>query len=52
MIVEAGGTIVAQDEATSVVWGMPGAIAQAGLCTAVLPIGEIGPYISKIANKR
>ncbi|MQX37454.1 protein-glutamate methylesterase/protein-glutamine glutaminase [Roseospira navarrensis] len=52
MIVEAGGTIVAQDEATSVVWGMPGAIAQAGLCTAVLPVGEIGPYISKIASKR
>ncbi|KAA5607158.1 chemotaxis response regulator protein-glutamate methylesterase [Roseospira marina] len=52
MIVEAGGTIVAQDEASSVVWGMPGAIAQAGLCTAVLPVTEIGPYISKIASKR
>jgi len=52
MIVEAGGTIVAQDEATSVVWGMPGSIAQAGLCTAVLPVGDIGPYISKIASKR
>jgi two-component system chemotaxis response regulator CheB len=52
MIVEAGGTIVAQDEATSVVWGMPGAIAQAGLCTAVLPVGEIGSYISKFASKR
>lgn len=52
MIVEAGGTIIAQDEATSVVWGMPGAVAQAGLCTAVLPIGDIGPYISRIASKR
>jgi len=52
MIVEAGGTIIAQDEATSVVWGMPGAVAQAGLCTAVLPIGDIGPFISKIASKR
>jgi len=52
MIVEAGGTIVAQDEATSVVWGMPGSIAQAGLCTAVLPVGDIGSYISKIASKR
>ena len=37
-IIEAGGCAIAQDEATSVVWGMPGAIAQAGLCHAVLPL--------------
>ncbi len=37
-VVDAGGTAIAQDEATSVVWGMPGAIAQAGLCHAVLPL--------------
>ena len=37
-VVESGGAAVAQDEATSVVWGMPGAIAQAGLCHAVLPL--------------
>jgi len=47
----AGGTVVAQDEATSVVWGMPGAVATAGLCSAVLPIGEIGPYIAKLARR-
>jgi two-component system, chemotaxis family, protein-glutamate methylesterase/glutaminase len=40
-VIEAGGTAVAQDEATSVVWGMPGAIAQAGLCHAVLPLPKI-----------
>ena len=40
-IVEAGGCAIAQDEATSVVWGMPGAIAQAGLCHAVLPLPAI-----------
>lgn len=40
-VVEAGGTAIAQDEATSVVWGMPGAIAQAGLCHAVLPMPRI-----------
>jgi two-component system chemotaxis response regulator CheB len=37
-VVEAGGAALAQDEATSVVWGMPGAIAQAGLCHQVLPL--------------
>jgi two-component system chemotaxis response regulator CheB len=40
-VIEAGGTAVAQDEATSVVWGMPGAVAQAGLCHAVLPLPRI-----------
>jgi two-component system chemotaxis response regulator CheB len=40
-VVELGGTAIAQDEATSVVWGMPGAIAQAGLCHAVLPLPRI-----------
>jgi two-component system chemotaxis response regulator CheB len=41
-LVEAGGTALAQDEETSVVWGMPGAIAQAGLCHAVLPLAALG----------
>jgi two-component system chemotaxis response regulator CheB len=40
-VVEAGGSAIAQDEATSVVWGMPGAVAQAGLCHAVLPLPRI-----------
>jgi two-component system chemotaxis response regulator CheB len=40
-VVEAGGTAIAQDEGTSVVWGMPGAVAQAGLCHAVLPLPDI-----------
>ena len=37
-VVAAGGAALAQDEATSVVWGMPGAIAQAGLCHKILPL--------------
>jgi two-component system chemotaxis response regulator CheB len=45
--VAAGGTIVAQDEASSVVWGMPGAVARRGLCSAILPIDEIGPHLRK-----
>ena len=50
-VVEAGGTVIAQDEASSVVWGMPGVVATAGLCHAVLPIGDIGPHIRGIAGK-
>ena len=46
-LVEAGGTLVAQDQATSVVWGMPGAVATAGLCSAVLPLDEIAPHVLK-----
>lgn len=45
-IVDAGGSIVAQDEATSVVWGMPGAVARAGLCSAVLPIGALAGSVA------
>ncbi len=50
-VVDAGGTLVAQDEASSVVWGMPGAVAMAGLCSAVLPLDEIGPFIGKLAAR-
>jgi two-component system chemotaxis response regulator CheB len=46
-VVKAGGTLVAQDEATSVVWGMPGAVASAGLCAAVLPIEELRHFIRR-----
>ncbi len=47
-VVAAGGSIVAQDEETSVVWGMPGAVATAGLCSAVLPLSDIAPYVRKL----
>lgn len=47
-IVEAGGRIIAQDEASSVVWGMPGAVANAGICSAVLPLGDIGAQVDAI----
>lgn len=47
LLAERGGQLVAQDEKTSVVWGMPGAVAKAGHCTSVLPLNEIGPYVRK-----
>lgn len=48
VIVEGGGTILAQDEATSVVWGMPGAVSEAGLCYAVLPLSELAGKVNNI----
>ena len=47
-IVAAGGSVMAQDEATSVVWGMPGQVAHAGLCSAVLPLNEIAPKLTRL----
>lgn len=47
-LVAAGGHVMAQDEPTSVVWGMPGQVARAGLCSAVLPLAEIGPRLSRL----
>jgi two-component system chemotaxis response regulator CheB len=47
-VIDAGGSAVAQDEATSVVWGMPGAVAQAGLCHAVLPLPRIAPRLLEL----
>lgn len=47
-IVAAGGSVIAQDEATSVVWGMPGAVTQAGHASAVLPIDQIAPRIVRL----
>ncbi len=48
VVVAAGGSVVAQDEATCVVWGMPGAVATAGLCSAILPLPEIASYVRKL----
>ncbi len=46
-VVDAGGTVLVQDEPTSVVWGMPGAVAQAGLAHQVLPLPEIGAALER-----
>jgi len=50
-VVDAGGTVIAQDEKTSVVWGMPGAAASSGVCSAVLPISELAGYIVNFLNR-
>jgi two-component system chemotaxis response regulator CheB len=49
----AGVELLAQDEATSVVWGMPGAVAGAGLATSVLPLDRVAPQLlSSVARGR
>jgi two-component system chemotaxis response regulator CheB len=45
LLVQAGGTVLAQDEATSIVWGMPGSVAKAGLAQDILPLEAIGPVL-------
>ncbi|WP_305986912.1 chemotaxis response regulator protein-glutamate methylesterase [Roseibium sp. MMSF_3544] len=47
-IAAGGGSVITQDEATSVVWGMPGAAAQTGMCCEILPLNQIGPKISRV----
>jgi two-component system chemotaxis response regulator CheB len=47
-IAESGGSVIAQDEASSVIWGMPGAAVDAGVCSAVLPLEQIGPKVVRM----
>ncbi|MDZ4381016.1 MAG: chemotaxis response regulator protein-glutamate methylesterase [Parvibaculum sp.] len=48
-VLEEGGRVLAQDRDSSVVWGMPGAVAQAGICEEILPLQRIRPAILRIA---
>lgn len=48
---EQGGTVLAQDRATSTVWGMPGVVANAGLAHSVLPLNDIAPEILRIVSR-
>jgi two-component system, chemotaxis family, protein-glutamate methylesterase/glutaminase len=50
---EGGGTVLAQDEATSAVWGMPGRVSEAGIASATLPLwGIAGAVNSRISARR
>ncbi len=51
LVRELGGTVLAQDQATSTVWGMPGAVAAAGLAHKVLPLGAVAAEIRRIASR-
>ncbi len=53
LIREFGGQILAQDQASSVVWGMPGFVANAGLADKVLPLDQLGmEIIRRVRNGR
>lgn len=52
VLVDAGANVIAQDEASSVVWGMPGAAANAGICSALLPIDKVAGEIARISGAR
>jgi two-component system chemotaxis response regulator CheB len=47
-----GGLVIAQDEGTSTVWGMPKAVIQSGLADEVLPLGEIPILLNERCTKR
>ncbi len=51
-IVHAGGAVIAQDEYTSVVWGMPGEVVRAGLADAILPLSQIGVEVALRLSRR
>jgi two-component system chemotaxis response regulator CheB len=48
---EHGGSVLAQDQASSTVWGMPGTVANAGLAHKVLPLNAIAPEILRLASR-
>jgi two-component system, chemotaxis family, protein-glutamate methylesterase/glutaminase len=49
-IASAGGSVIAQDEATSVIWGMPGTAAEAGVCAGVLPLDGIAAKLAELTG--
>lgn len=51
-IAESGGRILAQDKSTSVIWGMPAAVANSGLADAVLPLPEVAGEMVRLASQR
>jgi two-component system chemotaxis response regulator CheB len=50
VIVEVGGQVIAQDQATSVVWGMPRAVAEAGLAREIVPVDEVASALTRLTK--
>jgi two-component system chemotaxis response regulator CheB len=49
-LIGAGGSVIVQDEASSAVWGMPRAVAEAGLADEILPLDELPAAIAREAS--
>ncbi|WP_433963924.1 chemotaxis protein CheB [Tunturiibacter gelidiferens] len=47
---ERGGVVLAQDEASSAVWGMPAKVTEAGIASATLPLAEIAGMLTQRVN--
>jgi two-component system chemotaxis response regulator CheB len=52
LVAHQGNIVLAQDKASSVVWGIPGAAAKAGLCHAVLPISIMGDTVNQLIQRK
>ena len=48
LIRAAGGHVIAEDETTSVIWGMPRSVIEAGLANTIAPLPEIAPAIQRL----
>lgn len=51
MVRDAGGDVIVQDQASSVVWGMPGAVANLGAARAILPLKSIGLEMDRVSRQ-
>lgn len=51
LVRDQGGSVLIQDEATSAVWGMPGAVSRAGLANRTLPLNALAPEILRIVSR-
>jgi len=51
-VAQAGGQVWAQDEASSVVWGMPGAVSRAGLASEQAPPEALGEALASLCGRR
>lgn len=50
LVRQRGGIVVAQDRASSIVWGMPGAVSGAGIAHAITPLDEIAPLLTRVVT--
>ncbi len=51
-VARTGGRVLVQDEATSVVWGMPGAVVRAGVAQQILPLEDLARLVGRMAERK